>query len=205
LVPASTLRSLQWRYETPTIKALPSWLAFLLSHVSLSRGISLAMRSWERLCWGILFVLGILYATSTLYAEKQYTYGQAISGKPLTEIIQNLRNAGRFNPFDPQDRAASARMLAILAIQNQTPEMLEWARAELVFAIQRDPTSADLLLKLMAIDLTLKRDQEAQFIYDQFKRVNAKSPIIQLVDQAHQKQAAPSPANPDGTRSNQHD
>ena len=116
----------------------------------------------------------------------------------LGDIIQNLRNAGKYSPFDQQNRNGSAHWLTILAIQNQTPELLEGARAELVYAIQVDSSSADLLLKLMAIDLTLKRDQEAQFFYDQFKRVNAGSPVIKLVEQAHQKQAAPTPAIPVG-------
>ena len=114
----------------------------------------------------------------------------------MGDVIQNLRNAAKYNPFDQQDRNASARWLAILALQNQTPELLEGARAELVYAIKIDYSAADLLLKLMAIDLTLGRDPEAQFFYDQFKRVNSGSPVIKLVEQAHQKQAAPSPANP---------
>ncbi len=107
-----------------------------------------------------------------------------------------MRLAAAFNPFDPQDRAASARIIAIFALTNQSKEWMEAARPELIKAIQTDYSSADLLIKLIAIDLKLEHTQEAQFVYEQFKRVDRKSPLIQLVNNHHQQQAAPSPANP---------
>lgn len=87
-------------------------------------------------------------------------------------------------------------MIAVFALNNNSKDWMQAARPELIKAIETDYSSADLLIKLIAIDLKLEIFQEAQFVYEQFKRVDRKSPLIQLVNNHHQQQAAPSPANP---------
>lgn len=86
--------------------------------------------------------------------------------------------------------------MGVFAIQTQDKTWLEAARAELIYALRADYSSADLLLKLIAIDLKLGHNDEAQFIYEQFKRVDPASPVIKLVDQNRQQGAEPSPPHP---------
>lgn len=86
--------------------------------------------------------------------------------------------------------------MAVAALQAGDTTWLNAARSECVHALLVDFSSADILLKMVALDLKLELFDEAQFFYDQFKRVDAKSPIIKFVEQSHEKQAAPSPANP---------
>lgn len=123
-------------------------------------------------------------------------------------MIESLRLAGKYNPFDATDRGASARQMAIVAITLEPPNR-DWllaARSEIIIALKTDYSSADLMIKLMAVDLRLGLEQESQLIYSELKRVNPNSPVVRLVDeQNRQKLAAPSPAIPDGNRSNQHD
>ena len=138
--------------------------------------------------------MGSLYALSTMIGDHEYAAGMKPQG--AVDSIAHMRMAGQFNPFDPQNRAASARIIAISALSSGEKAWLNAARPELIKAIQTDYSSADLLLKLITIDLKLENYSEAQFVYDQFKRVDRKSPLIALVDQQHQQQAAPSPANP---------
>lgn len=87
--------------------------------------------------------------------------------------------------------------MGVVAIQTDNKVWMDAARVELINAVRIDYSSADLLLKLIAIDLKLEHTQEAQFFYEQFKRVDPVSPVIQLVEHAaHQQKAAPSPSNP---------
>lgn len=95
--------------------------------------------------------------------------------------------AALLNPFDPQNRGASAHIIAVTALSSNDKSWMQAARPELIKAIQTDYSSADLLLKLITIDLKLGLGDEAQFVYEQFKRVDRKSPLIALVDQQHQQ------------------
>ena len=77
--------------------------------------------------------------------------------------------------------------MAEIALSNKDPEWEAAARSELLIALQTDFSSADLLAKLITVDLDLKNDTEAQHYYDQFKRVAKASPLIQLVAHSHQQ------------------
>jgi len=76
---------------------------------------------------------------------------------------------------------ASARALGTAAIQTKDKQLLEWGRAELFMALKVDYSMADLLLKLVAINLERDDIKEAQFIFDQFRRVDPVSPIVKYV------------------------
>ena len=142
----------------------------------------------------MLFAGGLVYATSTMIGEHYYATGMRPIGYTIAEAISFSRAAGKFNPFDPLDRGASARQLSIIALQQEDKGWLNAARSEVIYALKTDYSAADLLLKLVAIDLKLGDDKEAQTVFEQFKRVNPSSPIIKLVEeQNRQKQAAPSP------------
>jgi hypothetical protein len=114
----------------------------------------------------------------------------------IQQAVEDLRLAARLNPFDQQDRDASARYVAVAALTSDNKQWLEAARVECIIALQVDYSTADLLLKLMAIDLKLDNVKEAQFFYDQFKRVNPKSPVIQLVDENNRQKAGAAVASP---------
>jgi hypothetical protein len=98
-----------------------------------------------------------------------------------------LRDSAKYNPFDADHRGASARVLAAAALQSGNETWLNFARLECIAALQTDFSAADILLKLIAVDLKLNRFQEAQFMYDQFKRVDARSPVIKFVEEQHGK------------------
>jgi len=93
-----------------------------------------------------------------------------------------LRLAGYFNPFDQQDRGASCRFLSAAGLQNNQQDWLEAAQADCTRAVTIDYSSADMLLKLVALDLRLSKLTEAQFVYEQFKRVDPNSPVIKLIE-----------------------
>jgi hypothetical protein len=98
-----------------------------------------------------------------------------------------MRVAGKFNPFDQQARGASARVLAATVLQQTNDKFwLEAARTELINALKVDYSAADMLLKLIVIDLKLDRIEEANFMYEQFKRVDPKSPVIAEIEKARQ-------------------
>lgn len=84
------------------------------------------------------------------------------------------------------------------AMQSQDKGWEQAARLEIINALQTDPTAADIMLDLITIDLNMDNVKEAQFYYDQFKRISRKSPFIQFVKDLHKQPAAPSLANPDG-------
>jgi len=80
--------------------------------------------------------------------------------------------------------------MSAAALQNQYNDWLEAAQLDCIKAIIIDYSSADMLIKLVAIDLRLNKITEAQFVYDQFRRVDPKSPIIQQIE----KNQIPAPA-----------
>ena len=96
----------------------------------------------------------------------------------LNQQTYFLRLAGQFNPFEQENRAASARTLAVAAIQLPDRKWSELARLELIKALQVDYSSADLLLKLVAVDLKLGNKDEAKIVFDKFKRADRKSNLV---------------------------
>ena len=156
------------------------------------------MRLLAHLSWATLFVMGSLYASLTMIGEHAYAVGMRLGNDPQQQAVY-MRWSGKLNPFDLVNRGAAARMLTMAGLGREDRSLLEQARGELITALQDDYSSADLLLKLIVVDLKLDIPNEARFVFEQFKRIDAKSPLIPLVEQyARQQQAAPSPANPDG-------
>lgn len=140
----------------------------------------------------MLFAMGVLYATSTMLGEHMYARGLALIGQDFNGSIGALRWARVLNPFDAQDRGGSCRVSAAYALQTNERGYWEFSRAECLRALQVDFSAADILLKTVALDLKLDNLAEAQFLYDQFKRADASSPVIKYVEQHHVKAAAPS-------------
>lgn len=85
-----------------------------------------------------------------------------------------------------------------IVLNNQDIGWKRAARAEIIVALRTDYSSADLLAQLIAIDLALGLEAEAQLYYDQFKRVAKASPLIQFVKDLHERQPPPSLPIPDG-------
>jgi hypothetical protein len=170
------------------------WWASLLFRAWHSLGISRAAHLLVRLSWAMLFAMGSLYALYTMIGEHYYARGMTNSNVQLS--VEYLRAAAQYSPFDPQNRAASARYISIAALNTSNKQWLEAARVECIIALQVDYSSADILLKLMAIDLQLNNVAEAQFFYEQFKRVDASSPVIKLVDEHNRQQAGAAVASP---------
>ena len=132
----------------------------------------------------MLQVAGLIFAISSLASDWQYARG---TQSQTIAAIGYLRNAATLAPYDWMKRSAAARKLAITALQNKSPEVLEAARLELLYALRTDYTSGDLLGMLIIADLMLERNEEAQFYYDRFKLVDKKSPLIELVKRSHQE------------------
>lgn len=93
-------------------------------------------------------------------------------------------------------RTASARNMAMAALVNESPEWKAASISEIKFALQTDETDAGLLQLMIFIDLSLSDIAQAQHYYDQLKRVDAKSPLIELVKQSHQRQPSAVAAEP---------
>lgn len=118
-----------------------------------------------------------------------------VSDWPLTRRIELLRLAPTTNPFDWIMRGASARQMADYALQSQNTDWMKAARAELIVALRRDPTSADMMQSLITIDLGLGQNAEAQSTFDSLQRITprapvftTKNPLIELVEQSHRSQ-----------------
>ena len=132
----------------------------------------------------MLFAMGVTYATLTMLGDHYYAWGMK-AGNVTGTSINYLRLSARLDPFDADHRSASARVMGAASLQVGNESWLEAARLECIAALQTDFSAADILLKLVAIDLKLNRVTEAQFMYDQFKRVDAKSPVIAYVEKLH--------------------
>lgn len=95
-------------------------------------------------------------------------------------------------------RGASARLMAVIAIDNNDKAWGQASIPELKKALEVDYTSADLLFKLITIELNLGQDKEAQFYFNRFKLVDSHSPFIRFVKDLHERQPPPSLPKTDG-------
>ena len=131
--------------------------------------------------------MGAAYAISTGVSEWHFARGMDETRKSISFRVGQLREAARLDPFDWRKRNASANLLGIIAIKSADPAWQNAALPELRLALQTDYTSADMLFKVIAIDMAKENYAEAQQYYNQFKRVARASPLIQLVAQSHQQ------------------
>lgn len=104
--------------------------------------------------------------------------------RPTFFPLGDYRLAAILNPFDHDTRQAGARRYAAIAMQFNDKGLMQGARAELIEALRTDYSSADMLIKLVMIDLALDEISEAQHYYTQFKQVAKRSPFIKLVNDA---------------------
>ena len=156
--------------------ALWAWWRFL--RMCLSR------LSLGRLFLVMLLGLGLAYGLSTSRADYYYALGMNES-QPIKERIDSFRIAATYNPFDHNARTVGASLMGLVALQSHDQGWLEAARAEIRYRLQTDSTDAVLLIRGLLVNLDLKDEKEAQFYFDQFQRVDKKSPIIKQVEQAH--------------------
>jgi len=151
--------------------------------------------SWRPLPLVILLVMGCLFAYCVTMADYEYKLGMDQNATPQ-ERIRHYRLAAQYNPLDYQNRIASANAISNFALSYNDLTWLNAAKIENGHAILYDPTSADLLQKAILVDLALKDFKEAQLYYNQFKKVDRKSPINELVAKAHQQGRTPVAAKP---------
>lgn len=94
--------------------------------------------------------------------------------------MTELRLAAKYNPFDQMMRGASARLIGNLAVAGGDAEILNVARHELGYALRVDFSSADLMLKLILVDLklgTVESRKEAADVFQVYKATAPGSPI----------------------------
>ena len=106
---------------------------------------------------------------------------------PIKERLDDLRIAAKLNPFDHNSRTAGANLIAVAALLSHDPAWIDAAKNEISYRIETDSTDATLLLKGVMLNLETGDDKRAQIYFDQFKRVARASPLIELVEKAHQK------------------
>src|SRR6185312_8565818 len=101
----SSLTLLDVRLRTaPIIIRLLCWLGFSLSRAWHSRGTFQPMRLLARLCWAMLFAMGLTYAVCTQIAEHYYARAMTAQSTSILDRLIYARLAAKFNPFDNQDR-----------------------------------------------------------------------------------------------------
>jgi hypothetical protein len=88
----------------------------------------------------------------------------------IGEQIGPLRASAIAYPFDHRFRQASALALGNHAVGEDTDQWKRAALPELRLALQRDPTSPDLLAMAIAFDLAVGEVDEAKAYYEQFKQ-----------------------------------
>ena len=133
-----------------------------------------------RLSLVILLGAGLAYGASTGWADWSYTKGMDESF-PIKERIDNLRIAATYNPFDHNSRSVGASLMGLVALTSHDKDWLNAAKAEIRYRLQTDSTDAVLLIRGVMVNLELKDQIEAQFYFDQFQRVDKKSPMIQQI------------------------
>ena len=124
-----------------------------------------------------------------MFGEIEFSLGSGYS-KNAVDAIRHMRAAALYEPFDWRIRGASGRIAGEIALRTDNKGWKEAARIELKAALEKDYTAADLLHRLITIDLQLGHNVEAQHYYDQFKRVAKASPLIKLVETHQQASAA---------------
>jgi hypothetical protein len=170
--------------EVRVVFRVASWSRSLLSGCLRFLRMCRSRLLWVRLFLAILCGLGVLYGLSTSKADYAYALGMDES-QPIKERIDNLRIAAKYNPFDHNARTVGASLMALVALTSHDRGWLEAARAEVRYRLQTDSTDAVLLIRGLLVNLDLKDNREAQFYFDQFQRVDRKSPLIKQVEQAH--------------------
>ena len=90
----------------------------------------------------------------------------------------------------------AARLISMIALASDNIEWKKAAIPELTVALNTDITASDLLMRLILIDLSLNRNEQAQFYYDRFKLVARRSPLIELVAKSHQQGSRAVAADP---------
>ena len=134
-----------------------------------------------------------------LLCVSDYHYAQGMSDRlDPRQRIEEMRLAAKFDPFEVDKRIASANLLSDFALNSKDENWLKAAQIENRATLHIDPTNSEVLQKAILVDLELTDDTEAEIYYQQFKRIDRKSPMHELVAKAHQKRAAPSPSIPDG-------
>ena len=172
-----------------------SWLHSSLSACSRSLGTFLSRLSLAYLFLALLLVMGLLYGSATSLADWLFAVGGR--GDLDTKVsVEYLRIAGRYNPFNHDERMASANVMAFTALQTNDKGWLKAAKAEIAAALEVDSTDANLLLKGILVDLQLDDIAQAKIYYDRFQQVNRKSPIMKLVAQSHQQGSRAVAADP---------
>jgi hypothetical protein len=105
--------------------------------------------------------------------------------------VLDFRKAAALFPFDHRYRIGSSLFLGNVAVQVDNDQVKEIAVGEMKHALITDPTSADILGLLVACELVLHKDADAQMHYDQFKRVAKMSPLMDMIKQAKQEHLKP--------------
>ncbi len=105
--------------------------------------------------------------------------------QPIKLRVDQFRIAAEYNPFDHNARTVGASIMGLIALSSHDKGWLEAARAEIRYRLQTDSTDAVLLIRGLLVNLELKDEKEAQFYFDQFQRIDKKSPLIGQVSQAH--------------------
>lgn len=163
--------------EVRMVLHVVSWLHSLPSACLRFLRMCLSRLSSGRLCLAILFGLGLAYGLSTSLADWSYAIGMNES-QPIKERVDNFRLAATYNPFDHNSRTAGASVMGLVALTSHDQGWLEAARSEIRYRLETDSTDAVLLIRGLMVNLELKDEKEANFYYDQFKRVDKKFTAI---------------------------
>jgi hypothetical protein len=127
--------------------------------------------------------MGLVYAISYIGAEYYNKWG--MEGEP-PEMVVNLRKSGALFPLDRRFRTASAVFLGNMAMQQDDIGWKRVAIPEIRRALVTDPTQADILAMLIASELSVGLNEDAQKHYDKFKIIAKKSPLLEMVRQSKQ-------------------
>lgn len=95
-----------------------------------------------------------------------------------------MEQAERFMPLDPFIRGSTARVAGAFALQIDDKNLQQFARDKLLQALRVDWTSADLMQKLLVLDLRLGNEREAQAVYQQFKHFAPTAQLTQIIEAA---------------------
>jgi hypothetical protein len=164
------------------VASSPLLLRSSLSPALPSRGTFRLRLLLGRLFWAIVLLAGLWYAIRIMGAEKFYVLGMK-AGDTKSQV-DYFRIAEQLNPFDVFIRGQTARAYAVTALRWNDKNWLILARGELLQAIKRDTTSADLIQKLIIVDLRLNNISEAQMFLGLFMKLDPKSDLSKAVMQA---------------------
>lgn len=102
-------------------------------------------------------------------------------------MIDAARASASWFPLDRRFRTTPANLISNLAVALKQDDWKIVAIGETRAALRRDPTSADLIGKLIAFEIAVGQIEQAKADFARFKMIARKSTLIPMIEKSFQE------------------